>query len=445
MHGLKSTLALLVVLVGLGAYIYFVASKQTESGREVDHVFDSFDAADVGEITVASEAGDKTTVRMTDEGWQITSPLSARASDSDVSTVTSGLGSLELVRVVDENPTGLDPYGLTTPRLEVEFKLTGGQESGRLRLGAKTPTGANVYAMRNDEAQVFMIPAYQESSFNKSTFDLRDKSLVHFERDQVTGLSVTTGGSTFALEKRDENWRLTTPVESRADSGTVESLISRLESARMTSVVADDATPDELQEYGLDSPRTSVTLDGPGATVLIGSPSDDAAVFAKDAARPVVFTVETSLADDMMRAATDYRRRDMFEFRAFNATRVEFTRDDQTLRYERVKGEGEDAQDSWRRTDPNPGDVDKAKMDALLVGLADIRATDFVDSTARTGLDRPILVVFASFDEGSKEERVTFGRQGTDVYASRVDDAGAARVETEKIDQALQQLDELTK
>ena len=34
MRGLKSTIALLVVLVGLGAYIYFVASKADDTSSK---------------------------------------------------------------------------------------------------------------------------------------------------------------------------------------------------------------------------------------------------------------------------------------------------------------------------------------------------------------------------------------------------------------------------
>jgi hypothetical protein len=43
MKGLKSTIALAVVLIGLGAYIYFVTWKQPEgpdAGKKTDKVFD---------------------------------------------------------------------------------------------------------------------------------------------------------------------------------------------------------------------------------------------------------------------------------------------------------------------------------------------------------------------------------------------------------------------
>ena len=46
-----------------------------------------------------------------------------------------------------------------------------------------------------------------------------------------------------------------------------------------------------------------------------------------------------------------------------------------------------------------------------------MRAASFVDSTAKTGLDKPALTVDAKFDDGKKDEKVTFGQVGTDVFA----------------------------
>ena len=65
MRGLRSTLALLVVLIGLCAYIYFVVSKKPASGTDAakERVFVSLDADKIDEIKVKSESGDNTTLK----------------------------------------------------------------------------------------------------------------------------------------------------------------------------------------------------------------------------------------------------------------------------------------------------------------------------------------------------------------------------------------------
>lgn len=49
------------------------------------------------------------------------------------------------------------------------------------------------------------------------------------------------------------------------------------------------------------------------------------------------------------------------------------------------------------------------------------------------------------FDEGKKEERVQFGKNGADAFASRADDPGVAKVDATKIDDALKSIDEFIK
>jgi hypothetical protein len=168
-------------------------------------------------------------------------------------------------------------------------------------------------------------------------------------------------------------------------------------------------------------------------------------VYARDMSKNVVVTVDKSLVDDLKKPLDEYRRHEAFEFRAFTANRIELTRGGQTVSFERVKGQGENAQDAWKRVEPNPADVDKAKMDSFLAGLADIRATTFTPTTANTGTDKPALVVFAKFEDGKKEERVTFGQSGSDVYFTRPGEPGAAKADSEKFNDAIKALDELSK
>ena len=131
----------------------------------------------------------------------------------------------------------------------------------------------------------------------------------------------------------------------------------------------------------------------PSATLLVGSKADkDNTVYARDASKPAVVTVEQALLDDLKKDADSYRRKDLFEFRPFNATHLELTRNGQTIVLDRVKGQN-DKPDTWKRVSPNPGEVAKETMDGLLSKLSNMRASSFVDSTAKTGVDKPALVV----------------------------------------------------
>jgi hypothetical protein len=451
MRGLKSTIALVVVLAGLGAYIYFVTWKQdatADSTNKQEKVFVGLEADKIEEITVRSEKGDTTSVKKESGAWQMTAPVAAKADESEVSGITTSLGQIAVARVIDENPSDLKEYGLATPRIEINFKASGDKDYRKLYIGEKSPTGADLFAKRNDEKKVFLIPAFQESSFNKGTFDLRDKTLWKFERDKVDSLDIVTGGKSLAMTRATGDWKITRPVEARADFGAVEGLIGRLQTAQMKSIVTEQApSPADLKKYGFDKPDATVNLTtgSARATLVVGGKADDNTVYVRDESRPVVMTMDKSLVDELKKNADEFRKKDLFEFRSFNASRVEITRNGQTVAFEKTKGTGENAPDVWKRMSPTAGDVDKEKIDNMLSRLSNMRAASFVASEAKTGLDKPAMTVHVKFDDGKKEERVTFGKNGDEVYASRPGEPGAAKADTSDFTEINKTLDEISK
>jgi Domain of unknown function (DUF4340) len=452
MRGLRSTIALLVVLIGLGAYIYFVTWKTTSetSTSKQEKVFAGVAADKIEEMKVKSDKGDLTALKKENGNWQLVSPIGTRADESEASGIANALGQLEIVRVIDENPTDLKDYGLTTPRIEIEFKAAGDKDYRRLFIGEKSPTGSDLFAKRNDDKRVFLVAAYQETTLNRSTFELREKTLLKFEREKVDGIDLNAGSQAVQLTKDNTDWKITRPLQVRADYGAVEGLIGRLQTAAMKSIVADKATAAELKKYGLDKPAASVDvkIGSAKATLLLGSKAEDNTVYARDAAKEMVVTIDSMLADELKKGADEYRRKDIFEFRPYNASRVELTRAGQTVAFEKAKGQGNDAPDKWRRVSPNPADADKDKIDSLLSRLSNMRAASFVDASAagaKAGVNMPALTVLAKFDDGKKEERVTFGKVDTDVFAARPGEPGAAKVDANDFTEANKTLDELVK
>ncbi len=451
MRGVKTTIALVVVLGGLVAYIYFVTWKQPEGGggaadTKVEKVFPGLQSDKIDEIHVHAESGDSTVLKKDKDGWKITEPLATAAQESEASGIANALSQLEVVRAIDDNPSNLVDYGLGAPRVEIQFKAAGDKDFKRLLIGQKTPTGANVFAKRNDEKRVFTIAAFQDQTFNRSTFDLRDKTVVKIDRDKVDHVEVDADNKAMELAKAGNDWTLVKPLQAPADSSAAEGLIGKIQSAQMKSIVADNVAPADLKKYGLDKPTASVTL-GLGsakATLLLGGKSGDGAVYAKDASQPLVMTVDAMLVDDLKKGPDDYRKRDLFAFRAYDTTHLELARGGQTIAFDKIKAAKPEEEDRWRRAGAS-ADADKEKMSVLLAKLESLRATSFVESAAKTGLDMPVLTVSAKYDDGKKEERVTFGKAGADIYASRPGEPGAAKVNPTEYDEIIKKLDELAK
>jgi hypothetical protein len=447
MSRLLSTLGLLVVLLGLGGYIYWGQPGPSSDVANKQEKLFTVDSTKIEELKVKSESGDVTALKKDNGAWQVVAPIAVSASENDASSIVNGVAGLDVDRVVDENPTDLKEYGLDSPRLEVEFKADGGKTAGKLLVGGKTPTGGNLFAKRDDQKRVVLIGQFNEATFNKSTFDLRNKAIMKFDRAKVDGADLNVSGKVAEFAKANGEWTMSKPRQARADFSALEGLLGHLESLQMKSIVATDPLPADLKKYGLDKPEATVNLHlgSARATLLVGGKLDEATVYVRDSSKPDVYAVDGAAAADFKKAADDYRKKELFDFRAFSATHVEITRNGQTIVLDRVKAAKEGEADTWHRTSPTVGDPERTKVETLLAGLADIRATSFVDTPAKTGLDKPTLTIVAKFDEGKKEERVVFGKNGADVYAARRDDPGASKVDAEKFDEANKNLDEVLK
>ena len=420
MRGLTSTLILVVVLAGLGGYIYFVDSKKPAASADgssatKEKVF-TVEADKINELRITYQ-GESSLLKKEDGGWKMIEPAPIEADPPEAIGVATALTNVEIVRVVDENATNLEQFGLANPQITVEFKADGGA-SGTLKLGNKNATQGEIYALKNDEKRVFLVSSFQETSFNRKPFDLRDKKILKFDRDKADSLVLAKGANSIELSRSGSEWKVVKPVPSRSDYSAIEGFITRLSSANMSKLVEEK--PKDLAKYGLDKPSMTVTIGaGSAKTVLEVGKAKDGETYARDASRPMVFMVDTTLQGDLDKNFDDYRKKELFEFRPFYLAKLRAVLDapggPKTYEFEKQKPATPADPETWKvtRVGGTSHTADQAAMDDLLNKLVSIKAESFVDAKTKTGLDKPALVVSASFDEG-KFERVRFGQVGDD-------------------------------
>jgi hypothetical protein len=370
-----------------------------------------------------------------------------------VSTITSSIESLEVQRVVDENPAAVKDYGLDPPRFSLAFRKAGDATPQTLQIGNKTPTGGDLYARVEGQPRVILIAGYLEDSLNRTTFQLRDKSVLDVTRESIDSMRIEAKDSpTLAFSRSADVWRLMEPVGAKADFSAVDGLVGQIANAEMKEIVAPE-TPADLKQYGLDAPQATVTL-GQGstrATLAIGSKKDDGTLYARDLSRPMVFTIDSTLLDGLKKKPDDVRLKDLFEFRTFSAVGAEFTYGGQTYAFKKDKPEppkdaAADAPppaEKWTQTKPAAkDDIDQTKMTDLLTTVSNLRAESFVDRPHATGEE---LTVLARFGDAAspREERVTLRKSGDTVHAIRAGEGGAAVVSTTDFDKAITTLKEL--
>lgn len=442
------TYAALVVLLGLGAYIYFVESKRP-SEKAKEKVF-SLDKGKVAELSLEKAGGAAIRVIKDGSTWKMTSPKPVAADQDAVSSLLDTLASLEVDQVVVEGSTDLKQYGLASPRFTVEARLKGAKEPLKLLVGDKVPTGGGLYAMVPTRARVFTIASYLESSLDKKPFDFRDRNLLHVKRDAVRKLEVTGPEGRYALERKGEgNWVFTRPLETRAGRWKVDGLLGTLEGLKMDSVAAEEAK--SLKPFGLDKPARTVALglaDGSTKTLSIGSSPEKDKYDAAISGSSLVAVIPKALVEQLAKGMDDLRAKRLLDVAAYEVKGFDLTADGATRSFSRTKTKGKAGAETskWKITSPKAKDLDTDKVQDALFKIGGVDVTSFVDHPgppAGYGLDAPAFKLALKYDSGKPDDSVEIGRKDDTYYARRPGDQSVLELDKKKTEELLKAFKEL--
>jgi hypothetical protein len=91
------------------------------------------------------------------------------------------------------------------------------------------------------------------------------QNIVNFDRSKIDGIVIQNGDQKIEIRRRDNKWRLETPIKDQADGALVENLLSDLETWQKEGTIpAKDIEVDKnkLTEYGLNNPKLKLKLFG---------------------------------------------------------------------------------------------------------------------------------------------------------------------------------------
>ncbi len=230
-RGLSIAVVVLAVLTGV-FYWSQHRKPQEESAAPTNAapVILKVNAADVTTLVIKRKGADPVTVAKTDGKWAITGPKAMPADQEAVTMILSTLSLLNADRVVEEKAADPKQYGLDAPAVELDIT---GKGTHQLLLGDDTPAGGDVYAALGADPRVFTVSSYNKTSLDKSLNDLRDKSLLTVNPDNVSRVELIKKGQDIEFDRTKDGWQMLKPSAAAADSSAVNDLVRNLTSARM--------------------------------------------------------------------------------------------------------------------------------------------------------------------------------------------------------------------
>jgi len=476
----RTTLIAALLLALFGVYYYFFEhrqARQKEEAREKEKQVFSLDWDRLRGIRVVGshgafllerqpgEAGEKTPPSPPQGEWRLVEPIKAEADSSLLSGMVDGLKGLKIDQVVAENPEDLAPFGLESPKMTIEVRMTEGEpQPPALRVGGKSPVGANSYARREGEDKVLLLSASLETQFDKSLFDLREKRLFLFNQSEVESLRILKQGRPWLeMAREDGQWLLISPLRAPADEEEVGKILSKLTGLRARSFEAEEGA--DLASFGLADPAWTVEVglspDHARVSLVIGSAGRDEGretVFAKRGETPGVVNLDRDVTEALAAGPEQLREKKVFAFKSWEVEKVELDLEGTSVALEKTD-EGK-----WWIRSPIEARAAAARISPFLSSLSRLEGQEFIpapeegNGLAAYGLDAPIArITLLSKGEKSGESAAepqtaslgtlllgrSAGEEGL-FYAMRQGADTVARVGKEFFDQELpRSLDDL--
>jgi hypothetical protein len=325
----RYTALLALILVGLGAYLYFVESKQAPEEDKKQTLL-AVKTDDVNGLTLTY--GDREiALEQRDGTWRMTKPVDAAADELAVKNLVRAIAEAEVKKTIDDPPQDLLPFGLAPPFVTITVTAKDGTAVPAIKVGKTTAVSYSTYVQRADKPAVYLTPSSFRSGVDKQPKDLRDKSIVTFNDNDVTAITLRgDGGGAVELAKKDGNWWIEQPTSHRADNNAVRALLSTVKNLRATDFANDNPAAADLATYGLATPQRQLVLHlgtDKAVTLDVGNATDDG-LYVKTAERPTAFVVGKWVQSDLGKGVNELRDKTLLTFDPTAAGSIAVTRAD---------------------------------------------------------------------------------------------------------------------
>jgi hypothetical protein len=368
-----------------------------------------FDVVTEGETVAVAHAGD---------AWRITKPTALPADTEAIGDMFEKLTAAKVKEFVAEGPPSRATYGLDRPlRLTIHTGKDTERASRTLLVGRTDAARKGVYAMREGESSVLLLPEDVAKAIPRTVAALRDKHVVAVDRDKVTRIDVESPKGAVALVRDKDRWTLTAPQALPADQVEAGALLTRLRDLRAQGFLSDDAS---AIPRVLARPTVKVTVSEQGkpSTTLLLAPSGErrggaSSAYAAVAGRGPVVLVEGKALDDLGRSADDLRDHALFGgVEPKDIKRLRVRAGGQTAVLER-SGDAD-----WKLIEPTKGAAKAARVDDIVYGVRALRWKQIVapngEDAAKYGFDSPTEEVVLLRGDGGELARLTVGRRDAD-------------------------------
>ena len=411
-----------LVLIGLGAYVYYVElpAERTQSETEAkEKKILPFTERDITGLTMATGSS-RLVLASKDGRWKIHEPLEAEADTRVVDAMIRALVLGKVTRVVEDNASALAPFGLEKPSVVLTVATNNGQET--LSLGDSGPISSTLYALRASDRKILLTDLAPKDFLNKSLLTFRKKEVLTFDQGQVDRLRLTYPPTEIVLYRTDDKggkkkWSIRYPIEAGADQPEVRALLMKVEDMKAVGFIDPGPQHESVMQL-LKKPDIKITVHAGGneQTVKLFKPDPASGeAFAVTTPEAPIYRINPTLIKDLNKDLFALQDKRLLGVEADDISMLAVkTRDEQytLIRQNAV----------WVLEDAPHEKVDQEKAAIFVSRVADLpaelRVVKQASPLAPYGLTTPAAEFTATGKDGTQSGRLVLGaKAGGLVYA----------------------------
>jgi len=346
--------------------------------------------------------------------WKMIEPVKALADKDEVDKLAEAIRRIRVRVFEDDNPKDLNRYGLKTPSLQVEVRY--GESSKRLLIGSKDPKTGRLYVKLASQPYVYSIDSDLLDKIPKEPFDLRDKTVISFQRFDADRIKVIRQKEKLALRKKGEaKWEIQEPIKVEADEVAVDDLLFALDSLKAKRFVSEKA--DNLARYGLKNPRLEIQVQEAGKPdiyfVKIGGKTKDGYYALGSYSNAVVLIGQDDFGK-LNKGFLDLRTKTVWDITTSDVAEVELKHDEVSVKCIR---KGYD----WHIVSPVKEKANNSEVNDILYKVHQLKVLRFLpkpQKLSQYGLDKPRVYLKMTMRDGETNYELILGKEKDgEIYA----------------------------
>lgn len=277
-----------------------------------------------------------------------------------------------------------------------------------------------------------------------------ENELFHVEASDINWLQIKSQSETVVLEKKDNQWKITSPIHVDADERTIDRYLVDLQYLEIRREIPQTELPKEdiVKQWGFSNPSLEIsfkTAKGKYDLIVGRKTAVSELVYARTSlgSNAPVYLISSSIADSLKKGLDDLRSRVVFHFNPFSVEKCGIRQmSGPSFSDYAVLKKGK----QWEIQKPVLARADSTKLEQWFNDLLSLRIDKFVSDDGSNlnqyGLDSPRYQIWVGQSGKKDEDKLLVGNSlssnSKQVYAKMAVNNSVFILETDMINRLVQ-------